>query len=58
MKKIINLLIDSKDLSQMKEYICEESRKLISGTVGMNDLCLAKEVKLLKYNQKYMPAHG
>lgn len=58
MEKILNEMIDSKDLSKMKKLLLEESRKLLKGTVNLKELCLAKEVKMLKYSPKYLPAHA
>lgn len=42
----------------MKKLLLEESRKLLKGTVNLKELCLAKEVKMLKYSPKYLPAHA
>lgn len=58
MDKLLRLAIDSKDLSAVKELLLKESRRLLQGEVTAYELSLAKEVKLLKYNSKSMPAHG
>ena len=58
MTTILNELINTKDLSKIKNTLFEYSKKLLDGAVGIRELCLAKEVKLLKYAPKYYPAHG
>jgi hypothetical protein len=42
MADILNKLIDTKDLSRMKEEILLYSKKLLSGMVNISDMCMAK----------------
>lgn len=58
MAKMIDKLIDSKDLSEVKRLFVDEYHNVKKGVVLENNLCLAKEVKFLKYSDKTMPAHG
>lgn len=58
MTKMINTLIDKKDLSEVKKIFLEEYHNVKKGFALDNSLSLAKEVKFLKYSEKTMPAHG
>ena len=58
MEEMLNCLIDSKDLSQVKEIFKREYSDLVNGFKIPKDLYLAKEIKAIRYSQKHMPAHG
>ena len=58
MKKSLNILFEKKDLSVLKEYLHKQWAKIIHGHVNFKDFCIAKEVKLGKYREDRMPAHG
>lgn len=58
MRNTLNLLLDSKDLSKVKELLLETLGRSRAGLLTENKYCFAKEVKLLKYSESAIPAHG
>jgi DNA polymerase zeta len=58
MMKSLEIIFETKDLSQLKEYLQKTWSKIMHGHVNFKDFCIAKEVKLGKYRENRMPAHG
>ena len=49
MDKSLRLLFETKDLSQIKEYLYRQWNKLIQGDVDFKDFIFAKEIKYGMY---------
>lgn len=58
MRSTLNLLLDSKDLTKVKELLLGVLSQSKAGLVTEDKYCFAKEVKLLKYTESSMPSHG
>ena len=58
MKEMLNLLIETKDLSQLKSRFKKECSLILSNEKIESEFALAKEVKLIKYSEKSTPGHG
>ncbi|EAR97516.2 DNA polymerase type-B family protein (macronuclear) [Tetrahymena thermophila SB210] len=58
MKKSLNILFETKNLSKLKNYLNKQWAKILHGHVNFKDFCIAKEVKLGKYKEDRVPAHG
>lgn len=52
MKKSIELLFKTKDVSQVKAYVQSQWVKIMQEKVSIQDFCFAKEVKLGTYSEK------
>jgi DNA polymerase zeta len=57
MKKVLTLLFQNRDLSQLKCYMNRVWSKLLNGHYALNDFVIAKEVRLGKYSST-LPAHA
>lgn len=54
--KTIRILFETKNLSQVKEYVIKQFYKIIFNRVNVKDFCFAKEVRYGTYkNEKYLP---
>lgn len=58
MKKCLTIIFETKNLSKMKDYLNKQWAKILHGHVNFKDFCIAKEVKLGKYKEDRVPAHG
>lgn len=58
LKKSLTLLFQTKNMSAIKEYLHKKWAKILHGHVNYSDFLLAKEVKLSKYRDNRVPAHG
>lgn len=58
MSKCIYELFESRNLSNVKRYLEKQWSKILNGHINIKDFCIAKEVKLNKYSEKSIPAHG
>lgn len=58
MSKCIYELFETRNLSNVKRYLEKQWSKILNGHVNIKDFCIAKEVKLNKYSEKTIPAHG
>jgi DNA polymerase zeta len=47
--KSLRVLFESKDLSQVKHYLCRQWAKIIEGSVDFKDFIFAKEVRYGSY---------
>jgi DNA polymerase zeta len=57
-EKALRLLFETADLSQIKEYFQRQCKKIMRGTVSIQDFCFAKEVRLGTYSDKGPPPAG
>ncbi|KAI9163520.1 DNA polymerase zeta catalytic subunit [Paramyrothecium foliicola] len=57
-EKVLRLLFETADLSQIKAYFQSQCDKIMRGTVSVQDFCFAKEVKLGTYSDKGPPPAG
>lgn len=57
-EKALKILFRSADLSRVKNYFQQQCRKIMKGTVSIQDFCFAKEVKLGTYSDKGLPPPG
>ncbi|KAI6780584.1 DNA polymerase zeta catalytic subunit-like protein [Emericellopsis cladophorae] len=57
-EKALQLLFETADLSQIKEYFQKQCEKIMRGTVSVQDFCFAKEVRLGTYSDKGLPPAG
>lgn len=54
--KTIRILFETKNLSQVKEYVVKQFYKVLFNRVNIKDFCFAKEVRYGTYkNEKYLP---
>lgn len=49
MEASLKILFRTKDLSQVKSYLCQQWTKLLTGQVNVSDFIIAKEVRLGTY---------
>ena len=57
-EKVLKLLFDTADLSQVKAYFQAQCEKIMRGSVSVQDFCFAKEVRLGTYSDKGVPPAG
>lgn len=57
-EKSLRLLFETQDLSRVKKYFQAQCRKIMTGDVGIQDFCFAKEVKLGTYSERGLPPPG
>ncbi|KAK8073881.1 hypothetical protein PG994_004780 [Apiospora phragmitis] len=57
-EKALKILFETADLSQVKEYFQTQCRKIMRGTVSIQDFCFAREVKLGTYSDRGPPPPG
>lgn len=56
LEKAILILFETKDISQIKDYILDEFLKIVKNKINLQDFLFAKEVRLGTYkNEKYIP---
>jgi DNA polymerase zeta len=58
MRDTLNLLLDTKDLSKVKDLLLDVLADSRAGLLTEDKYCFAKEVKMLKYSESSMPSHG
>ena len=51
-EQALRILFETKDVSNVKEYVQSQFSKIYSGKVSIQDFCFAKEVKLGKYKSE------
>ncbi|KAK2733334.1 DNA polymerase zeta [Myotisia sp. PD_48] len=51
-EKVLRMLFETSDLSQIKQYFQEQCTKIMQGKVSVQDFCFAKEVKLGTYSDR------
>ncbi|KAL2017597.1 hypothetical protein VTK56DRAFT_1917 [Thermocarpiscus australiensis] len=51
-EKVLKILFETADLSQVKKYFQAQCSKIMRGSVSVQDFCFAKEVKLGTYSGK------
>jgi DNA polymerase zeta len=57
-EKVLKLLFDTADLSQVKAYFQAQCEKIMRGSVSVQDFCFAREVRLGTYSDKGVPPAG
>lgn len=57
-EKALKILFRTADLSQVKSYFQAQCRKIMTGSVSVQDFCFAREVKLGTYSDKGPPPPG
>lgn len=57
-EKVIKMLFETADLSQIKAYFQKQCEKIMRGTVSVQDFCFAREVRLGTYSDKGPPPAG
>lgn len=57
-EKVLRLLFETADLSQIKAYFQAQCAKIMRGTVSVQDFCFAREVRLGSYSDKGPPPAG
>ncbi|KAK2592648.1 DNA polymerase zeta [Conoideocrella luteorostrata] len=57
-EKALRLLFETADLSEIKKYFQRQCRKIMRGSVSVQDFCFAKEVRLGTYSDKGVPPAG
>lgn len=56
LEKAITLLFETRDISQIKEFIMEQFVKIVKNKINIQDFLFAKEVRIGTYkNEKYIP---
>lgn len=58
LEKCLRMLFTSADLSPIKAYVQRQFRKILEGRVSIQDLMIAKEVKMGNYSEKGIPPPG
>ncbi|KAI9023323.1 hypothetical protein DFJ74DRAFT_606172 [Hyaloraphidium curvatum] len=58
LEKCLRMLFTSSDLSPIKAYVQRQFRKILEGRVSVQDLIIAKEVKLGNYSENGIPPPG
>lgn len=48
LEKVLRILFETADVSQVKQYVCRQFTKLLSGRANLQDLIFAKEFRGLK----------
>lgn len=57
-EKVLKLLFETADLSQIKTYFQSQCDKIMRGQVSIQDFCFAREVRLGTYSDKGPPPPG
>ena len=57
-EKVLRILFQTADLSQIKSYFQRECAKIMKGKVSIQDFCFAREVKLGTYSDRGPPPPG
>ncbi|OAQ98581.1 hypothetical protein LLEC1_01554 [Akanthomyces lecanii] len=57
-EKVLRMLFETADLSQIKAYFQAQCAKIMRGTVSVQDFCFAREVRLGSYSDKGPPPAG
>lgn len=57
-EKVLRILFETADLSQVKAYFQRQCTKIMRGNVSIQDFCFAREVKLGTYSERGPPPPG
>jgi DNA polymerase zeta len=57
-EKVLKMLFETADLSQIKRYFQSQCEKIMRGNVSIQDFCFAREVRLGTYSDKGPPPAG